>query len=231
MPTEISNVERDVQWHRGSLFYPWAMMWGSAKCIGGKNTPENAPSRIISDSLQKEILACSTVDICALKNRVISEPPPPPKKKGPEKWCRAKIVKKCRQWFLTLCADFWRFLPCAKIVEKCRNFSWHFLTVLDVALAAGPCCSPLIIRGMHNPFSGGVPFARFSSPPPLLFHPPPPIMLSDNPTHPETEIPLMSKFRTVSNATLTNATLVFWILNSILFSMVGEPAKSKLHSH
>ena len=36
--------------------------------------------------------------------------------KGPENWCRARMVENC----LTLFDDFWRFLPCAK-VEKRRN--------------------------------------------------------------------------------------------------------------
>ena len=38
-------------------------------------------------------------------------------------------------------------------------------------------------------------------------------------------------YRTLSNATLADATLVLWILNSILFSVVGAPAKNELHSH
>ena len=40
--------------------------------------------------------------------------------KGPEKWCRAKIVKSVEN-FLTFLTIFNVFLPCAKIVEKCRK--------------------------------------------------------------------------------------------------------------
>ena len=37
--------------------------------------------------------------------------------------------------------------------------------------------------------------------------------------------------QTVSNATLADATLVFWIFNSILSLMMGAPANLKLSSH
>ena len=56
--------------------------------------------------------------------------PRPPKGAGemvPRENCR-KVSKN----FLTLFANFWRFLPCAKIVEKCRKICWHFLTIFDV---------------------------------------------------------------------------------------------------
>ena len=48
-----------------------------------------------------------------------SEPP----QRGRKKWCRAKMVEKCRKTFLTLFDDFltFFFLPCSKIVEKCRK--------------------------------------------------------------------------------------------------------------
>ena len=40
--------------------------------------------------------------------------------------------RKLSKNFLTLFDDFWRFLPCAKIVEKYRKTFWHFLTIFDV---------------------------------------------------------------------------------------------------
>ena len=40
--------------------------------------------------------------------------------------------RKVSKIFLTIFDDFWRFLPCAKIVEKCRKTFWHFLTIFDV---------------------------------------------------------------------------------------------------
>ena len=43
-----------------------------------------------------------------------------------------KNCQKVSKNFLTLFDDFWRFLPCAKIVEKCRKTFWHFLTIFDV---------------------------------------------------------------------------------------------------
>ena len=59
----------------------------------------------------------------------------------------------CRQVskiFLTLSDDFWRFLPCAKIVEKCRKTFWHFLTFFDVA----PFRRPLLQSAdLHPPIS------------------------------------------------------------------------------
>ena len=45
----------------------------------------------------------------------------------PRENCR-KVSKN----FLTLFDDFWRFLPCARIVEKCRKTLRHFLTIFDV---------------------------------------------------------------------------------------------------
>ena len=41
--------------------------------------------------------------------------------------------QKLSKIFLTLFDDFWRFLPCAKSLEKCRKYLWHFLTIFDVA--------------------------------------------------------------------------------------------------
>ena len=48
--------------------------------------------------------------------------------KGPENWCRAKIVEECRKIFLTF------FCPARNHVEKCRK---TFLTLFDV-LWRGP---------------------------------------------------------------------------------------------
>ena len=53
----------------------------------------------------------------------------------PRENCR-KVSKN----FLTLFDDFWRLLPCAKIVEQCRKTFWHFLTW---PLSASPFCNPL----------------------------------------------------------------------------------------
>ena len=50
-------------------------------------------------------------------------------KRGRKKGAARKLSKN----FLTLFDDFWRFFPCAKIVEKCRKTFWHFLTFFDVA--------------------------------------------------------------------------------------------------
>ena len=47
--------------------------------------------------------------------------------KGPEKWCRAKIVEKCRKTFDT----FWRFLTFSALRENCRKLSKNFLTLFD----------------------------------------------------------------------------------------------------
>ena len=93
--------------------------------------------------------------------------------KGPEKWCRAKIVEKCRKlfgsnWrFLTvfdvfcparkfsksvekLFDTFWRFLTFFALRENCRKVSKNFLTLfgdfwrfLTRPLSAGPFCNPL----------------------------------------------------------------------------------------
>ena len=41
---------------------------------------------------------------------------------------------------------------------------------------------------------------------------------------------MKTKAQRVSNAALANAALVFWIYNSILFPMVGAPAKNKSKS-
>ena len=45
--------------------------------------------------------------------------------------------------FLTLFDDFWRFLPCAEIVEKCRKTFWRFLTSFEV-FWRGPFRRPLL---------------------------------------------------------------------------------------
>ena len=46
--------------------------------------------------------------------------------------CRAKIVKKCRNYFWHFLTNFDFFLPCAKNVEKCRKYFWHFWTIFGV---------------------------------------------------------------------------------------------------
>ena len=58
-------------------------------------------------------------------------------KKVPRENCR-KVSKKL---FDTFWRFFWRFLPCAKIVEKCRKTFWHFLTIFD-AFWRGPFPPP-----------------------------------------------------------------------------------------
>ena len=82
--------------------------------------------------------------------------------KGPEKWCHTKLVAKFWKNFDT----FWRFLiflTCTRIVEKCRNLSWHFLAIFDVfwrgPFPLAPCCGPMeLIPG--NLFLGGGPPAK-----------------------------------------------------------------------
>ena len=69
--------------------------------------------------------------------------------KGPEKWCRAKIVEKCRKTFfddfLTIFDVFRPARRLPKSVEKLFDTFWRFLTFFDVALSAGPFCNPLIL--------------------------------------------------------------------------------------
>ena len=68
----------------------------------------------------------------------------PPKGAGPENWCRAKIVEKCRKYFwhfVTILDVFW---PCAKNVEKCRKYFWDFLTVLLTFFDVAPFSWPLL---------------------------------------------------------------------------------------
>ena len=74
-----------------------------------------------------------------------------PKKAGelvPRENCR-KVSKIFWHFF----DDFWRFLPCAKIVEKCRKCFWYFLKLFDVfwrgPIWAGPFCNPLTIAYSH----------------------------------------------------------------------------------
>ena len=47
------------------------------------------------------------------------EQSPSKKARNLENWCHSKHSK-------NVFDDFWRFLPCAEIVEKCRTLSWHF---------------------------------------------------------------------------------------------------------
>ena len=68
--------------------------------------------------------------------------------KGAGKGAARKLSKSVEK-LLTLFDDFWRFLPCAKIVEKCRKTFWHFFDdfwrFLTWPLSAGPFCNPLRI--------------------------------------------------------------------------------------
>ena len=59
--------------------------------------------------------------------RLFQSPPKGAGKKVPRENCQ-KVSKN----FLTFFDDFWRFLPCAKNVEKWRKTFWHFLTIFDV---------------------------------------------------------------------------------------------------
>ena len=67
----------------------------------------------------------------------------------PRENCR-KVSKN----FLTLFDDFWRFLPCAKIVEKCRKTFWHFLTIFDVFWRGPFPPAPFAIRWRKVQFIG-----------------------------------------------------------------------------
>ena len=56
--------------------------------------------------------------------------------KGPENWCRAKIVEKCRKYFWHFLTNFDVFCPARKLsksVEKLFDTFWRFLTFFDVA--------------------------------------------------------------------------------------------------
>ena len=66
-------------------------------------------------------------------------------KKVPRENCR-KVSKN----FLTLFDDFWRFLPCAKIVEKCRKTFWRFLTIFDVFWRGPFPPAPFAIRWLNS---------------------------------------------------------------------------------
>ena len=48
------------------------------------------------------------------------------------KWVLRESCRKVSKRFLTLFVEFWRFLPSAKNVEKCRKI-WRFLTIFDAA--------------------------------------------------------------------------------------------------
>ena len=58
------------------------------------------------------------------KHAARSQSPP----KGPEKWCRAKLVEKCRKTFWHFLTIFAIFCPAGKLS---KNF-WYFLTIFDV---------------------------------------------------------------------------------------------------
>ena len=69
-------------------------------------------------------------------------------RKGPEKWCRAKIVESVEKLFDV----FWRFLTFFALRENCRKVSKNFLTLFDDfwrfltwPLSAGPFCNLLIL--------------------------------------------------------------------------------------
>ena len=68
--------------------------------------------------------------------------------------------------FLTLFDDFWRFLPCAKIVEKCRKTFWHFLTIFDVFWRGPFPPAPFAIRRPVSPKAASD-FSRDSGPDPV----------------------------------------------------------------
>ena len=54
--------------------------------------------------------------------------------RAPQRGRKTGSAQNCRlvsKIFLTFFDDFWRFLPCAKMVEKCRKYFWHFLTIFD----------------------------------------------------------------------------------------------------
>ena len=58
--------------------------------------------------------------------------------------------RKVSKTFLTLFDDFWRLLPCAKTVEKCRKTFWHFLTIFDVFWRVPFPPAPFAIRWNEN---------------------------------------------------------------------------------
>ena len=75
----------------------------------------------------------------------------PPKGAGelvPRESCRkvSKII-------LTFFDDFWRFLPCAKIVEKCRKYFRHFSTIFDVFWRGPFPPAPFAIRWFFLSFT------------------------------------------------------------------------------
>ena len=80
---------------------------------------------------------------------------------GLENWCCAEIVEKCRKTLLTPFDDFWRFLPCAKNVEKCQRYFWRLLTLFD----ASPFCGPLNFIAKRPPLrSENGPLRRGNAP-------------------------------------------------------------------
>ena len=66
--------------------------------------------------------------------------------KGPENWCHAKIVEKCRK-------IFWHFLTffAPKILEKCRKYFWHFVTIFDLFWRGPFPPAPFAVRWHKDP--------------------------------------------------------------------------------
>ena len=89
--------------------------------------------------------SCTATTSVAMRLAIYRAP-----QKGPQNWCRAKIVEKCRNMFLTILDVF---LPC---VQKCRKVSKMFLLIFDVFLTwplpAGPFCGSLIFTGVLRNF-------------------------------------------------------------------------------
>ena len=72
--------------------------------------------------------------------------------KGPENWCRAKIVEKCRKHFWHFLTIFDVFCPARKLSKSVENIFdtfWRFLTFFDVA----PFRWPLLRSADMNPLN------------------------------------------------------------------------------
>ena len=84
-----------------------------------------------------------------LERGPLSEPP----QKGPENWCRAEIVEKCRKKIWHVLAIFDCFLPCAKNVESVgHKYFWHFLRIFDVFFALREKCQKVSETNIFGTF-------------------------------------------------------------------------------
>ena len=129
-----------VSW--GAKFFPPPNLNGTESRIGNRTIPRIAylesPDLPQREAQQMSRIAGSSSRIVENRFRIairiasyllgIIQSLP----KGAGKMVPREICRKVSKNFLTLFDDFWRFLPCAKDVEKCRKTFWHFLTIFDV---------------------------------------------------------------------------------------------------